>query len=85
MNAITQALALASTRRAWTASTKRESSVNLLKQLSYDDLVQFAHEVGNALAVAGPEAPEHRAQLRHMYQRVADEHYSRLNNGRSLT
>jgi hypothetical protein len=54
---------------------------NLLQQLSYGDLIEFAHEVGNALVQESN--PRKLAKLREMYQNVADEHQLRL-TGRPL-
>lgn len=82
--AVTQLLAHASIRQAQAQSMKRESVDQvLLQQLTYDDLVEFAHEVGNALAAEYPGWK--RIKLRDMYQRITDEHYARLTHGRLLT
>lgn len=81
-NALTQLLAHASIHHVQTSSMSRESSQGLLQQLTYEDLVQFAHEVGNALAVELPGAK--RLKLRQMYQQAANEHHARLNGGRLL-
>lgn len=53
-------------------------SSHLLRELSYHDLIDFAHEVGSAL-VEAPEGSMKRHKLRDMYQRVANEHAVRLN------
>jgi hypothetical protein len=82
-HALTQLLAHASTQQARELSIQRGFDQGLLQQLTYEDLVQFAHEVGNALAAEYPGWK--RLKLRDMYQRIADEHYARLNHGRILT
>jgi hypothetical protein len=83
MDAITQLHVLASTRQIREQSIQRGFDQSLLQQLTYEDLVQFAHEVGNALVAEYPGWK--RIKLRDMYQRIADEHFARLNNGRELT
>lgn len=53
----------------------------LLRQLGYEDLVEFAHEVGSALV--SELDPRKKYKLRKMYLDAANEHSLRL-TGRPL-
>jgi NifB/MoaA-like Fe-S oxidoreductase len=68
--------------RATTAHAEILSTHNeLIQQLNYGDLIEFAHEVGNALVQESD--PRKLARLREMYQSIANEHSLRL-TGRPL-
>jgi len=68
-------------RLAPVTTAREQISSNLLAHLNYADLINFAHEVGNALVQESN--PSKLFKLRRMYQDIADEHSLRL-TGRPL-